>query len=387
MKPKKPIYLDHAAATPIDSRVLEAMQPYLTTEFYNPSSIYLAAKQDRLAHEAARAKVADILGAKTTEIVFTAGATESINLALQGVAKNFPVKHIVTTNIEHAAVLETLHSLQQWGYQVTYVPVKPNGIVDAEAVIKAVTPETVLVSVMYANNEIGTIQPIPKIAQGLAKLRQGRELPLYFHTDAAQAGEYLDLHVSRLGVDLLSLNGSKIYGPKQSGALYVKTGVQLQPVIYGGGQERGRRSGTENVAGAVGFATALAIAQKGRAEEGRRLESMRDDLIAKSLKAIGDAKLNASQDNRLPNNINLTIPRVEGEALVLYLDQVGVMASTGSACSSGDLDPSHVLLALGLDSADANCSLRLTLGRSTTQADLDYVVTVLPTIAKRLRQL
>jgi cysteine desulfurase len=264
--------------------------------------------------------------------------------------------------------------------------------VDAQAVAKAVTDNTVLISVMLANNEIGTIQPVAEIGKMVAAVRadrtkRGVELPLYLHTDACQAPNYLDLHVSRLGVDLMTLNGSKIYGPKGTGALYVRTGTALEPLQYGGGQERGRRSGTENVAGAVGFAQALELAASRRAAEAKRLAPLRDDLIRRLLAAVPGAALNGDPRRRLPNNINLTIPGAEGEAMVLYLDNAHVQASTGSACSTGSLDPSHVLLALGRTPGEANSSLRLTLGRGTTAAHTAHVAEVLPSIIQRLRTL
>lgn len=379
--------MDYAASTPVSDQVLTAMAPYLQDQFYNPSSLYSVARQSRSALESARAKVADILGAKPTEIIFTAGATESINLAIQGVARCHPGKHTVVSAIEHDAVLSTVKAIEVNGGTVTIVPVKPNGIVDVGAVLAAVNDQTVLVSVMLANNEIGTVQPVGKIAQGLSQLKAGRKLPLYLHTDATQAPNYLDLHINRLGVDLLSLGGSKIYGPKQTGVLYAKTGAQLEPLIYGGGQERGRRSGTENLAGYVGLATALEQTQQTREAETKRLTPLRDRLIAGVLSSIPDAKLNGDPKLRLPNNASFTTPGAEGQAMVLYLDNAGVMASTGSACSSGDLDPSHVLTALGHNQSDANSSLRLTLGLGTTSEQIDYVLEVLPGIVKRLHEL
>jgi cysteine desulfurase len=376
----KTVYLDHAAATPLDARVFDAMRPYLTTDYANPSSLYAAARTTRAALDSARRTCARFLGAKPTEIVFTSGGTEADNLAIQGVLRAHPGAHWVTTAIEHDAVLNIPGSK-------TVVPVQPNGLVDPHAIVSAITDETVLVSVMLANNEIGTIQPLADIAKAIAKLRQNRAKPLYLHTDATQAANYLDLHVDRLKVDLLSLNGSKVYGPKGSGLLYIRQGTALEPLNYGGGQERGRRSGTENLAGAVGLATALEISADIRAAEARRLTALRDDAIRRLRAAIPDAVLNGHSTKRLPNNINLTIPGAEGEGLVLYLDQQGIMASTGSACTTGSLDPSHVLLAIGRTSDEANSSLRLTLGRSTTAEDIDALVAALPPIVSRLRAL
>ncbi len=389
---KSPIYLDHAATTPLDPSVLEAMQPYLEGWFANPSSLYVAARETRRAVEAARNTIAGILGAKITEIVFTSGGTEGDNLAVQGVMRAHPGAHWVTTSIEHDAVLGCVKPLARLGYDATVVPVKPSGIVDPAAVAAAITDRTVLVSVMMANNEIGTIQPIAEISKLVAATRASRaqrrvNRPLYLHTDACQAAGYLDLHVTRLGVDLLVLNGSKIYGPKGAGVLYARQGTTLEPLMYGGGQERGRRSGTENTAGIAGLARALELAAATRAAESRRLTPLRDELTRRLLAPIPGARLNGDPKRRLPGNINLTIPGAEGEAMVLYLDNAGVMASTGSACSTGNLDPSHVLLALGHSAAEANCSLRLTLGRDTDQSAVDAVATVLPPIIRRLREL
>ncbi len=367
------IYLDYAAATPVEPQVLEAMQPFFTEEFANPSSLYSAARTTREALTAARASVANTLGAKPTEITFTAGATESINLAIQGVMRKFPNGHIVTTTIEHEAVLETVKHYD-------------HSIVDPADVLDSITDETVLVSVMMANNEVGTILPIKELAQGIAKIREARTsgLPLYLHTDAAQAATALDLHVSRLGIDLLTLNGGKMYGPKQSGILYIRTGTQLEPLIYGGGQERGMRSGTENVAFAVGFAKALELVQASRKDEAHRLQQLRDQLQSQLIEAIPNIVVNGDQKHRLPHNLNITVPGLDGESAVLYLDNAGVQASTGSACSIGSEEPSHVLLALGSTSAEANASLRFTLGQNTTEADITEAAQI---IIKTLRHL
>ncbi len=391
-QPLQPIYLDHAAATPLDAAVLEAMRPYLERDFANPSSLYAAARETRGAVEAARRSIAGILGAKPTEIVFTSGGTEGDNLAVQGVLRAHPGAHWVTTAIEHDAVLGCVEPLKREGHEATAVSVKPSGIVDPAEIESAITDQTVLLSVMMANNEIGTIQPIADIGKLVARVRTDRDrrgitLPLYLHTDAVQAAGYLDLHVTRLGVDLLTIGGSKIYGPKGTGALYVRHGTSLEPLVYGGGQERGRRSGTENVAGIAGLARALELAAAGREAESRRLRALRDQLAAAVTAAVPDARLNGDPRRRLPNNLNLTIPGAEGEAMVLYLDNAGIQASTGSACSTGNLDPSHVLLAIGRTSAEAQCSLRLTLGRSATSGSIGQVIKVLPGIVKRLREL
>jgi cysteine desulfurase len=386
------LYLDHAAATPLDKTVREAMRPYEAEEYANPSSLYRAARSTRQAVEAARRTIAGHLGAKPTEVVFTSGGTEGNNLAVQGVLRAHPGAHWITTAIEHDAVLSIVEPYRRLGHPATVVPVRPNGLVDPADVAAAITDQTVLVSIMLANNEIGTIQPVADIAKLVAQCRahraeRGVERPLYLHTDATQAANYLDLHVTRLGVDLLSLNGSKLYGPKGVGALYIRTGSQLEPLMYGGGQERGRRSGTQNVAGAVGLGVALEQAGQLRDAEARRLGHLRDRLIRELQAAIPHAVLNGDPKRRLPNNINFTFPGAEGEGLVLYLDKQGIQASTGSACSTGNLDPSHVLLAIGRTIDEANSSLRLTLGRTTTGADVDRVVDVLPPIVARLRQL
>jgi cysteine desulfurase len=368
------------------------MQPYLQDLFANPSSLYGAARETRRAVEDARHKLAGLLGAKPTEIIFTSGGTESNNLAIQGVLWAHPDARWITTTIEHDSVLSIAEPLNRAGHPVDIVPVKPSGIVGPAAIEAVVTDKTVLISVMMANNEIGTIQPIGEIAKLVASIRADRAkrgvgLPIYLHTDACQAAGYLDLHVTRLGVDLLTINGSKIYGPKGIGMLYVRHGVVMEALQWGGGQERGRRSGTENIAGIVGLAAALELAASVREPESRRLSALRDDLTLRLLEAIPDAMLNGDPGRRLPNNVNLTIPGAEGEAMVLYLDNQGIMASTGSACSSGDLDPSHVLLALGRTTDEANSSLRLTLGHSTDQPAIDKVIQALPGIAARLREI
>lgn len=386
------VYADHAATTPLDPRVLDVMRPYLEREFANPSSLYTAARQTRQALEDARATVARTLGCKPTEVIFTSGGTESNNLAIQGVLEAQPASDWVTTAIEHDSVLGLVAPMHAAGHPAMVVPVKTNGIVDPGAVLEAITDETVLVSIMLANNEIGTIQPIATIAQGIVEIRQQRGLreldrPLRLHVDATQAANYLDLQVVRLGVDLLSLSGSKIYGPKGTGILYLRHGTDIKPLMYGGGQERGRRSGTENVAGAVGMAEALAGAQTERESENRRIATLRDQLIRALMGTIPASILNGDPKRRLGNNLNLTIPGADGEAMVLYLDKLGILASTGSACSSGDLDPSHVLLAIGRSSQDANASLRLTLGRTTTAAQTERIAQALPPIVERLREM
>lgn len=361
-----PIYLDYAAATPLDSRVLEVMQPFWADNFYNPSSSYLAAKSVRQSLDNARAAVAHWLGAKPREVIFTAGATESINLAIHGVMRAFPQGHIVTSSIEHDAVLAAAGI-----YDHTVAPVLKDGTVNVDALKKAITDTTVLVSVAIANNEIGTIQPLREIAAVVAEVRRLRQLknntnPLYVHTDASQGACYLDIHASRLGVDLLTLNGGKMYGPKQSGVLFIKTGTQVQPLVLGGGQEFGMRSGTENVAASIGLAAALDIAQSERKEAIAKTGALRDELQREITTAFPDVLVNGNQKRRLPNNLHLSWPGLDGERLLMLLDEHGLMASTGSACAANKGTASHVLVACGLEDAAIQGSLRLTLGRQTT---------------------
>ncbi len=386
---KTSIYLDHAAVTPLDPEVAEIMNPYLHERFANPSSLYGAARLTKAALEGARAQAAGVLGARVTEVVWTSGGTESINMAIQGALRAHPGASWVTTSIEHDAVLSCREPMEREGHKVSTVGVKPTGVVDPQVVAGAVNDTTVLVSVMLANNEIGTIQPIAEIAKKLQIIRKNRQkrgvtLPLYLHTDSCQAAGYLDLSVTRMGVDLLTLNGSKIYGPRGSGLLYIRYGTKLEPLIYGGGQERGRRSGTENVAAIVGLGEALERGQTKRSDESRRLAALRDDLLKKLEVSLPSLILNGEMKHRLPNNLNLTFPGLDGQSLVLYLDQAGIQASTGSACSSGDTEPSHVLMAIGRSEAEAGASLRLTLGRATTFEDIVYVAEKLPPIVDRL---
>jgi len=373
------IYLDHAAATPMDSAVLAAMQPYFTECFFNPSATYLAANSVRKDLEAARARVAHWLGARPAEIVFTAGGTEANNLAIRGVLEQFPDGNVVTTAIEHESVLAAAHA-----YACSEAPVTAEGIVDVPALIKLIDGSTVLVSVMYANNEVGTVQPIRQIAREIEKIKAvrraaGNKRPLYLHTDAAQAAAYLDLHAARLGVDLLTINAGKIYGPKQVGALFVSSSVRLKPQIVGGGQERGLRSGTENVAGAIGLATALDIVQGCRHEEVTRLQQLQKLFIVGLDAAIPAIRINGSQRTRLPNNVHVTIPGADNERLIFQLDAAGILCAAGSACSADSSEPSHVLRAMGLNDNDARASLRFTMGQGTTEAHVRSAIQTLRT--------
>jgi len=372
------IYLDHAAATPVDERVLTAMQPFFREQFYNPSATYLPAQHVAQQLKEARGKVAHWLGATSPEIIFTAGGTEANNLAIHGVMQQYPEGNIVVSAIEHESVLAPAHQ-----YDCREVAVLPDGTIDLAALEQAIDDKTVLVSIMYANNEIGTIQPLGEIANVLKKKRaQRNDLPLYFHTDACQAANYLDLHVSRLGVDLLTLNGGKIYGPKASGVLYVSSRVQLKPLIRGGGQERNLRSGTENVASSIGLATALEFVQSGRHEEAKRLQSLQQEFIKLVEQQLPNAILNGSRNKRLPNNVHLTFPGQDNERLLIQLEQDGILAAAGSACSASNEEPSHVLRAIGLSDTDAQASLRFSLGQGTAASDVEQTVSTLANLLK-----
>lgn len=403
---KEFIYLDHAATTPVRPEVLAAMQPYWSRVFGNPSSLYKQGLQAREALEAARASVASVLGVQSAEVIFTSGGTESANLAILGVARNYRNNHktgghIITSRIEHHAVLHACQQLEKEGFKVTYISVDSEGFFDLHELRLSIRKDTILVSLMYANNEIGTIEPIAEIGKLIRKVNLERSLrqptthnpqPVLFHSDACQAAGSLELNPQKLDVDLLTLNASKIYGPKQVGCLYVRKGVQLEPVLYGGGQERGLRSGTENVPGVVGFARALELAQRERDAETKRLVALRDYFIFELLKKVPYAKLNgpspvqpplksSREPRRLPNNINIQL-HAEGEAVMLYLDANNIATATGSACSTESADPSHVLKAIGLTDVEAKSSLRITLGKSTTKQQLAYVLKVLPAVVQ-----
>ncbi len=375
-----PIYLDFAAATPLDDRALTAMKPYLADQFYNPSAVYQSARNVRRDLEDARARVADVLGAKDQEIIFTAGGTEANNLAIEGIMSQFPEGNIVVSSIEHESVLEPANR-----YKCRIAPVTEKGFVDVDKLEKLIDEKTVLISVMYANNEIGTIQPIKEIASLIAKKRSQRanyslptsHYPLILHTDACQAANFLDLHVSRLGIDLMTLNGGKIYAAKQSGCLYVRAGVELEPLVRGGGQESSLRSGTENVSSIMAFATMLQNVQAERKEESARLKDLSDSMFTTLSQNIPNLTLNGDSQKRLPNNLNILIPGIDGERVLLELDEAGVMVATGSACTASNDAPSHVLLAIGLKEAEANSSLRITLGRTTTSEQITKVAQII----------
>ena len=374
---KSTLYFDYAAATPMDPAVMAAMTPYFSKQFYNPSATYLAAQGVKKDIQAARGRIANWLGARPSEIIFTAGGTEANNLAIHGVLRQYPGAKVVTSAIEHESVLQPA---AQYAHQEA--PVAPDGLIDLKELSALIDDQTVLVSIMYANNEVGSIQPLRHISQLVQSVRRDRqkrgvELPLYLHTDACQAAAYLDLHTARLGVDLLTLNAGKIYGPKQCGALFVSSHVRLQPNIVGGGQERNLRSGTENVAGVIGFAAALDLVQERRHDEGARLLQLQKLFIGELQKAVPNAAVNGTLKNRLPNNVHITLPGTDNERLLMELDEAGILCAAGSACSASNEESSHVLRAMGLSDAEARASLRFTMGRHTDEAAIRHVIAAL----------
>jgi cysteine desulfurase len=377
------VYLDYNSTTPVDPDVLAAMLPFLAENFGNASSIHSPGQAARGAVDRGRESVAALLGAKSGEIVFTSGGTEADNLAIFGVvaAATGAKKHVITSAIEHHAVLNSCQELQRQGIDVTFVPVGSNGIVDPEDVRRALRPETVLISVMYANNELGTIQPVEEIG------RIAAEADVYFHCDAVQAAGKLPLDVNRIGADLLSISAHKIYGPKGAGALYVRAGTPLAPQFHGGHHERDRRPGTENVPGIVGLGKAAEFARINVSSESKRVGELRDRLEQNLLAAIPSVRVNGDSRGRVANTSNLAFSGAGGEALVIALDLQGIACSTGAACSSGAIEPSHVLLAIGLSSDDARSSLRFSLGRHTTSEEIDYAASVIPAAVERLRSL
>ncbi len=381
------IYMDHSATTPVRPEVLEAMLPYFAADFGNPSSIYTIGQEARKAVDDARERIARILGARMSEIVFTSGGTESDNAALKGVA--FALQslgnHIITTAIEHHAVLHTCYQLEQFGFDITYLSVDEHGLVDPQEVVDAITDRTILVSVMMANNEIGTIEPIGEITRLVKAEAKRRDRTIIMHTDAVQAAGFLDINVRTLGVDLLSLSAHKIYGPKGVGMLYIKRGTPFEEQNAGGGQERQRRSGTENVPGIVGFGEALHLAVSEREANSAHCLRLREKLTQGIFETIDGVRLNGHPEHRLSGNVNISFHGVEGEPVLLGLDFAGVCASSGSACSSASLEPSHVLLAIGLTAEMAQGSLRITLGRDNTDEDVDYLLSILPDMIGKLR--
>ena len=383
------VYLDHAGTTPLDSKVLEAMVPYFTQHFGNPSSLHSVGQEARYALDEARERVAGVLNCRPREIVFTAGGTESDNAAIHGVATALHEtgNHIVTSSVEHHAVLHACQYLESQGFEVTYLSVDADGMVQPEAVYNAINERTTLVTIMYGNNEVGTINPISEIAKSVNRRAEELSRTIVFHTDAVQAAGYLSLDVAELGVDLLSLSGHKFHGPKGTGVLYMKRGSPYLPLIHGGGQERDRRSGTENIPGIIGLSLALEAADTVREETSQRCAALRDRIIDSVLQQIPGSRLNGHATQRLPNNANFSFTGVEGEPILLGLDMARIAASSGSACSSGSLEPSHVLLALGQSAEIARGSLRLTLGRDNTEDEVEYLLGVLVDLVQRLRQL
>ena len=375
------IYLDYAATTPTHPDVVKAMLPYFTDAFGNPSSIYSYGQEAKGAIDEARVKVANLVNARDEEIIFTGGGTEADNFALKGVAfaNENRGNHIITSSIEHHAVIETCKFLERRGFRATYLPVDEHGLVDPGDVKKAITGKTILISVMHANNEMGTIEPIAEVG------RIAKEAGIYFHTDAVQTVGHIPVDVNELGMDLLSMSAHKLYGPKGVGALYIRKGTKLVPLMHGGEQERRRRASTENAPGIVGFGMAAELARQEMSEEAERLTHLRDQLIQGLLEQIDHTRLNGHPLKRLPNNVNISVDYVEGESMVLNLDLEGICVSTGSACSSSSLEPSHVLLATGLSHEQAHGSLRFSLGKWTTEKEIEQVLDVLPRIVAKLR--
>ncbi len=377
----KRIYLDYAATTPIHPAVLKVMQEYFSEKFGNPSSLHSIGREAKHAIEQARAEVAQALGAQQEEVIFTSGGTESDNSAIKGVAYAMSNKgnHIITSKIEHHAILEPCHFLQKRGFKVTFLPVDNYGMLDPDDVRKTITDKTILVSVIHANNEIGTIEPIDEISKVC------RERGVYLHTDAVQSFGSLDTNVDTLGVDLLSISAHKFYGPKGVGVLYIRKGTRISPLIHGGAQEWNKRASTQNVPCIVGLGKAAQLAMAEKDERVKHYSHLRDKLIRSILNNIEDIKLNGHPEKRLPNNCHVIVKYVEGESMLLKLDALGIEVATGSACSSGSLEPSHVLLSIGISPEDAHGSLRLTVGRLTMEEDIDYTCDNLPEIVKQLR--
>jgi len=377
------IYFDHNATTPVEPAVLEAMLPYLAGEFGNASSIHTFGQKARAAVETGREQVAALIGARPQEIVFTSGGTESDNHAIFGIVEAAvgPRKQVITTATEHEAVLNTCQALEKAGVAVTYLPVDRDGRMDPASLRAAIRPETALVTVMHANNELGTVQPLEEIG------RIAADADIYFHTDAVQSAGKLPIDVNAMRIDLLSLSGHKFYAPKGIGALYVRGGTRLRQLLYGGHHQRGFRPGTENVAGIVGLGKAAEIARKSLAQDAARISALRDRLERGLLQSVPGARVNGTDAPRTPNTTNLTFPGIEGEALVIALDLKGLACSTGAACSSGAVEPSHVLTAIGLRADDARASLRFSVGRHTTDAEVDLALKIIPTAVEQLREL
>ena len=383
------IFLDHAGTTAMDPRVLEAMLPYFTNYFGNPSSVHMVGQEARRALDNARDKVSKVLGCRSGEVVFTGSGTESDNSAIQGtsLALAGTGNHIVTSTVEHHAVLHPCQYLENQGYDVTYLPVDQEGLISPQSVYDAITEQTTLVTIMYANNEIGTINPISQIAREVRRKSEELGRTIVVHTDAVQAAGFLDLNVRKLGVDMLSLSGHKFYGPKGTGVLYIKRGTPYLPFILGGGQERERRSGTENIAGIVGLSVALELADGSRDQASSHCIKMRDFIIERIKNNINAVHLNGHATERLPNNVNFSFEGIEGESILMGLDLAGIAASSGSACSSGSLEPSHVLLALGQTAELARGSLRMSLGKDNSIDEINRFIPILTNLVSELRSL
>jgi len=379
----KKIYLDHNATTPMRPEVLDAMLPYLKEKFGNASSIHGFGRDAKVALEEAREKVAEILGALPSEIFFTSGGTESDNLAIKGTAfaNTKKGKHIITSKIEHHAILESCKFLEKEGFEVTYLPVNSQGMVDPEDLSNAIRDDTTLVSIMYANNEVGIVQPIEQLSKIAKKMK------VYFHTDAVQAAGKIPIDVQKLNVDMLSVSGHKIYGPKGVGAIYIRKGVRIAPLSHGGHHERSRRAGTENVPAIVGLAKALELMVGEMENQNKHLRNLTEAFYKKLMESIPDVVLHGDLDRRIPNTLNLSFKGVEGESIILSLDMKGVAVASGSACTSGTLEPSHVLSAMGVDPAIAQGAIRFSFGRDNVMEDVEYVARILPEIVQRLRSM
>ena len=388
MNKRRFVYLDNAATTPVDTAVFKKMQPYFFEQYGNPSTIYNLGEKANQAVENARNQIANFLKCSSNEIYFTSSASESDNWIIYGLLFNKKKKiHIITSVIEHKAILEPCKNLEEEGIaEITYLPINESGLIEINSLEKAIKKNTLLVSIMYANSEIGTVQPIEEMGALIKRINSKRKEKIIFHTDAVQAVNYLNCDVQNLGVDSLSLSGHKIYGPKGIGALYIRSGISINPLIHGGGQEKGMRSGTENVPGIVGLGEAVKKVQSSKSKV-QKIKVLRNKLITGILKDIPDSQFNGSLEKRLPNNAHISFKGAEGESIVIELSQKDIFVSTGSACASKSLSPSHVLTSLGLSHEESHCSIRFTLGRQTKDEDINYVLKVLPGIIKRLRKI
>lgn len=389
MNNEKKIYLDHSATTSLDDKVLDKMMPYFSQKYGNPASIHTIGQEGIVAVDDAREKVAEFLNCSTSEIIFTSGATESNNLAIKGIIKATDVKkpHIITSSIEHLAVLETCQFMENDGVEVSYLKVDKNGIISIDELKKKIKNNTILISVMFANNEVGSIQPIRKIGRLIEKLNKERKNKIIFHTDAVQAIQYLDCRPEIYNIDLLSMSAHKFYGPKGVGALYIRKGTRLNKIQFGGHQEYNKRAGTLNVPGIVGLGAAIELVNKNQKKWAKKSNRLKIKLINGLKDKINDIYINGSMDKSLPNIANIRFEKIEGESILLSLDLAGIAVSTGSACTSGSLQPSHVLLAMGISKENAHGSIRFSLGKDNTEKDIDKVIRIMPKIIKRLRKM